>query len=1268
LPGKRRKILIAVLAAPVVLLAAALLYLKLGDLGWLQGPLERRVREALGRELSIGGAFEIEVLPSVRVVAEDVTLPNPRWSDEPEMVHVDRLEIGAGLRSLIGRGPVAVRDLRIEGARVRLERDADGRANWELGSGRTATPAIDPGERKVAFRNIELDDVELTYRDPSREEPLRIVVDSLDAAPDDPRTIALKLSGELGRFPVELTGHITTLEGLLAGEPLRHDLEGRIGRLKIAAHGEVADVATLDGPDLTLRVEGPDLEAVTDLFGLPSLGSGSFGLDGRIRPATEGVELALDADLVDLQAEARGRVDRLVNPQRLDLELTVSGADLSAAGALFGWDKLPPGEFEASAELSGDGSRVTLDRLRGRVGEHVASVEGVIRTTAELVEDEVEFEIEGPDLSAFSRMAGAELAPRDYRLTGHLERTAEGIAVRSLIGRVGDVDVQANGIVDAVLRFGGAKLNVRTAGPDLSSIRLLSDLTLPGGPFSLAGDIETREGVVVLDRVEGYAGDTTVSFDGEVFLGNRYAGTELSARAAGNDPEWITSLVGLDKLPARPYDIGGRIRFTEAGTSLDAIYGTYDGTDFELHGRPGDLRARVSGPDLSRLEAFGAPEGLPKEFFEFDGRVRSLDVGYELEDCRARLGSVELELDGRLGELPDIEGSDLRGTVRGPDLSALTAYSEVEPLPAEAFSVAGRWSVESGSHRLRAVSGELGGHRFAVDGTVAPPNDGVGTELDLQISGADLTDARRIAAGFGFADLPSMPGLPYSVAGDLRIEESGYSSSKMTVRVGESEARLSGGFGSLPDGYGTDLTVEARGPDASEIAEIVGVALPAEAFSAHGRIERDRSGMRFRDVVAELGDYHAEVDGTLGEPPTLAGTDLDFRVSGPDPSLISELADLPPLPREPLEVSAHLDGSAERFRVQRLDLRLGRSDVTGELSVDLRGERPHLEGELVSERLDLTPLLADDLEGPQPEPVKGDLLISDEPLDLALLDEIDVDVRWSIAEALDPRAALGNIEVHGRLRDGGLTLGPVKAEGYGGRYLGELSLRPEDGIYRFAATGNAEQARMGLLAYTGDPGEIAPVDLELELSGRGASLHEIASSVNGTLLIAQGPGRIDNSILTRMSADPLSKLYGTLNPFTKEEPYTELQCSVTWVELQDGVARIEPLALRTDKMVVLAKGQIDFETERLKIDWATKPRKGVGLSAGSIANEYVKLGGTLSNPVITVSPLKAAGEAGATVMTAGMWLLYKSVFNRVTAERRVCELALKKIRKKKRRR
>jgi len=75
----------------------------------------------------------------------------------------------------------------------------------------------------------------------------------------------------------------------------------------------------------------------------------------------------------------------------------------------------------------------------------------------------------------------------------------------------------------------------------------------------------------------------------------------------------------------------------------------------------------------------------------------------------------------------------------------------------------------------------------------------------------------------------------------------------------------------------------------------------------------------------------------------------------------------------------------------------------------------------------------------------------------------------------------------------------------------------------------------------------------------------------------------------------------------------------------------------------------------------TKPRKGIGLSASMITNPYIKLGGTLSSPSIQLKELQAVASTGAAVATLGLSLVAKGMFDRVTAEKKVCKEALEKI-------
>ena len=155
-----------------------------------------------------------------------------------------------------------------------------------------------------------------------------------------------------------------------------------------------------------------------------------------------------------------------------------------------------------------------------------------------------------------------------------------------------------------------------------------------------------------------------------------------------------------------------------------------------------------------------------------------------------------------------------------------------------------------------------------------------------------------------------------------------------------------------------------------------------------------------------------------------------------------------------------------------------------------------------------------------------------------------------------------------------------------------------------------------------------------------------------------GPGRIPRTFSDRARQGPLRALLEALNPFRKTSEHTEFECGIAFAELTGGEAVLDPLATRTAQLTVVGQGRIDFASEAIDLSWTLKPRQGVGISASSITNPYVKLGGTLAAPSLDLKPLSAITSMGAAVATGGLTVVSSGLYNRITAERKVCVDAL----------
>ena len=247
-----------------------------------------------------------------------------------------------------------------------------------------------------------------------------------------------------------------------------------------------------------------------------------------------------------------------------------------------------------------------------------------------------------------------------------------------------------------------------------------------------------------------------------------------------------------------------------------------------------------------------------------------------------------------------------------------------------------------------------------------------------------------------------------------------------------------------------------------------------------------------------------------------------------------------------------------------------------------------------------------------------------------------------------------------QLDDGRLEIKRLTAVGQAtGRMTGSLVLEPVGDEHHLRTRVSAQQLRLDLRGSEVDRADQPSIDIDLE--ARGATPHGLASSANGSLQVVIGKGVMDDGVLDFVTADILLTLLNAFNPFAKEDVATELQCGVMLVTFENGLATLEPIAVQSDKMTMLGKGKIDFGTEKLDLEWITKPRKGIGLSASMITNPYIKLGGTLAEPAVELKPLEAVASTSVAVATLGLSLVAKGMFDRVTAEKKVCKEALEEI-------
>ncbi len=1202
---RRRRLLWAVAVAAVAIGVAAVAA-RLFVPPWLHSRFERAGSEALGREVRIAGPFGLSLSSRPTLVAEGLTLANARWGSEPVMIRVARVKVSVDLWSLLSP-PVRVEDLEIDGVRILLEADADGRGNWEFERRTPAGPAASDRRPPLVFGHAAIRDLEVIVL-PHLEKPaLKLGVSRLEARLD-PATgmIGLEAAGHFNDARWDVAGKLGTLDRLYEFRDVEQDVAGHVAAAKLTLRGRVGDPLALGDPNLVAEVEGPDIAAALATVGLRSPLSGPFHARARLSPATEGVDVDLTAENGGVTAGVRGRVGALLEPNAVDARVEMSGPDASVVGAWAKVEGVPKRPFEVAGHVRRDGPRFSVDDVKARVGGTSLAASGTIGASPRWVGTDLAVTATGADLSELSALSRVRLPAGRFAVRGRFLRREDTLAVDDVEIGTQDATVRLSGTLGEPPRLENLDMAFDASGPDLSRFSRIAALELPREPFALKGRIARAGDVFDLEGVEGRLGDNAVNLEGSLGRAPRLEGS--------------------------------------------------------------DLRVRIAGPDLARAGALVELEGVPAEPYTVAGRIRVVPDGYRLDGVEAHAGRVTVRVDGRLGTRPAENGTEVDSSVEGSALSDLAAWGVETGLPSDPFRFAGRLRIENRVVGVDRAVAEVGADRATIDGTLGRLPELSSLDIGVEAAGPSLADLGRFVSAAGGEPPSRLPAGPYTLSARVRLAREGLELREARATVGNAEIGLDGTLGFGAKLHGTDLRFDARVPDSALASGLAGVTLPEGPVELRGRVERVDSGFRFDGVSVLLGDAHAELSGTLGDAPERAGTAFDVTVEGPDlAAALGPVTGLSPLPADAFAVSAHLEGNGRRITSKRFVARLGENDLEGSVSVGFEG-RPAVEADLRSRHLGIPQLLDGFLGEPASAPAspkkkrherETGLLFPDEPLALDRLRSLDAQVRLSAAEVALPGVLLHDVRVEVSLRDGALRVGDAEGVGErGGRATASLSLEPADGGYRLRASGGLTGARFGLWTKGEAREQMPSLDLEFELGGAGRSFHQIAASSAGHALFTLGPGRVPSNLSDAVTSGALRGLLDALNPFRKSSPYTEVECGVVAAELTSGKMAVEPIAARTDRMTILGHGKLDFETEGIDLVWTLKPREGVGITAGSIANPYIKLGGTLSAPSLDAKPLQAAAATGAAVATAGLTVLFRGVYDRVTAEKKVCVQAL----------
>lgn len=615
--------------------------------------------------------------------------------------------------------------------------------------------------------------------------------------------------------------------------------------------------------------------------------------------------------------------------------------------------------------------------------------------------------------------------------------------------------------------------------------------------------------------------------------------------------------------------------------------------------------------------------------------------------------------------LQNVKLGNLRITYRSrgkPDRVALIETLSIGPGSGGLLAISGKGSL---NEFPATVKGELGpldalfsgqNIRMAVQAALG--------DLRLDVSGGlgrlDPLDGADLALKIGHPDIGAMLkklDLPVIVSGpliaDARLADAGeLTRVDLAAKLGDITLKVGGTLRALGL-RGSDLRVDASVADAARLAAVFDVTgLPAGALELGGRVSSSRTEIKLDGMSARFAGARARIDGTvrLARGPS---ADLRFDLAAESLARLQQ-----GLPKIPLSMSGSFAGNRDKLEVKNAKGKIGESEITARASMITTGKK-RVELELASPRLDLTPFAAGDAgakQKPQPKDAGRKFVFDEAPLPLGNLKAIDARVHLALAEVRLGTGVLRDVDSTLLLDGGRLNLEARVRDNLEGTLGGALKLTPADGgAVALDINVSAKNVRSALGAGdTIDLKDAPPTHVEARLLAKGASARQLAAGANGRVLVTQGPGKLPSGVIGLIGGDLLRELVGKLNPFAAQDPYTQLECTVVRADIVDGKAKVSPVLMQSEKVTIVADGEIDLGTEALRFNFNTRPRTGVGISAGMFTNPFIEVAGTLASPRLG---LGAKGTAAAAA-TGGLSVLAQGVLDRARGGQDLCKKTL----------
>lgn len=287
-PFRGRPLWAKVLIALAIIIAAFVLLLVFFPWDTLRGPVNRYVTERTGRHFAITRRLDVQLGRTTRILADGIEFANPEWAKDPFLVKAEGGEIDIRLWPLIAHRRFVMPMIELRKPQLGLQVEPDGRRSWALGR--------DTGDKRNVpdIGALVVDEGTLHFVAPEHKADIltAFVIDGPLALKDrkdegeERRSLPMRFTSK-GTWQGEAfaatgrTGNVLYLSAPLQ-HPFPMEIDAAAGATKLAARGEIASLATLDGANATVDLQGRNLADLYKLLGVVLPETPQYAVHGQV--------------------------------------------------------------------------------------------------------------------------------------------------------------------------------------------------------------------------------------------------------------------------------------------------------------------------------------------------------------------------------------------------------------------------------------------------------------------------------------------------------------------------------------------------------------------------------------------------------------------------------------------------------------------------------------------------------------------------------------------------------------------------------------------------------------------------------------------------------------------------------------------------------------------------------------------------------------------------------------------------------------------------